>query len=182
MPDPYDDYLLTLREAADLYRTDADAGGSAAVAATIEFLRMPTVEDRLRTPLLHVLGQLEDKRHGRAGNTKSGMDTVNMAAMAAVVTLATCTKMTVKEGAKLVADHIGLAHNPDVVKRLIQYRKNLLDKRGSRDAQRIYQSMVRQVKARPGRTPHDVLRLGLELLRDKMPGASASKVKYRGID
>ena len=136
--DPFAVYLAALRKAADLYATDPDGGGSAAITATLNYLRQPNVEDRLRTPLLHVLGQIEDSRHGRAGNAKSGMDSVNMAAMAAVVTLATRTKMTVPESAKLVADHIGLTNDLEAVRRLIQYRKNLLAERGSRDARRVY--------------------------------------------
>jgi hypothetical protein len=177
MPEPFDVYRTALHAAADLYATDVVGGQSAAVSATINFLLASNVESRLRTPLLHVLGRLQD----RVGNTKLDIDSANMAAMAAVVTLAKRTRMTVQQGAELVAAHIGLARHPEIVKRLIQYRKNLLGKRGSRDAERMYELILSEA-AKTKLPPQDALNKGLELLHDRMAGASLSKVRYRALD
>jgi hypothetical protein len=178
-PEPFDYYLRDLQAAADLYATDVVGAQRDAISATIKFLLASNVESRLRTPLLHVFGQLQ----GHVGNTKLDIDSANLAAMAAVITLAKGTGMTVKQGAELVAAHIGLEHNPEIVKRLVQYRRNLLDKtRGSRDAERMYEIILSEVKARPELAPQDALNKGLELLSDRMAGASLSKVNYRALD
>jgi hypothetical protein len=86
MPEPFDDYLTALDAAADLYVADIEKSKVASVFATVSFLRASNIDSHMRTPLLAVLAQLEDR--GRAGNTKAGMDSVNLAAMAAVITLA----------------------------------------------------------------------------------------------
>lgn len=180
MPEPFDDYLMALDAAADLYSTDIVKGKAASVFATVSFLRASNVDSHMRTPMLAVLAQLEDQ--GLKGNTKPSMDAVNMAAIAAVITLAKGTGKTIKQGAELVADHIGIgAHKTEDVKRLIQYRKNLMDKRGTRDAEKIYTLVLREAN-KSKLPPQDALNEGLEFLRDKMVTASATKVRYRRVD
>jgi hypothetical protein len=180
MPEPFDDYLSALDAAADLYLTDIEKSKVASVSATVSFLRASKVDSRLRTPLLAVLAQLEDR--GRAGNTKPSMDAVNMAAIAAVITLAMRTGKTTKQGAELVADHIGIgAHKTENVKRLIQYRKNLMDKRGTRDAENLYKLVLGEA-SKSRLPPQAALGKGLEFLNDKMVTASATKVRYRRVD
>jgi hypothetical protein len=82
MPEPIDDYLMALDAAAELYSTDIAKSEVASVSATISLLRALNAENRMRTLVLAVQTQ------GRVGNTKPSMDAANMAATAAVITLA----------------------------------------------------------------------------------------------
>jgi hypothetical protein len=86
MPEPIDDYLMALDAAAELYSTDIAKSEVASVSATISLLRALNAENRMRTLVLAVQTQLDDQ--GRVGNTKPSMDAANMAATAAVITLA----------------------------------------------------------------------------------------------
>jgi hypothetical protein len=168
MPEPYDDYLVSLRDAADLYATDEVQGQSAALAATLTFLGAMNVELRLTTPLQAVWGHLaETERTSNAA--KPVMDSLNMAAMAAVITLAMRAGHKLQDAAKLVAKETGIGeHYPQSVRQLLQFRKNLMDKRESPAAQRQYDLMT----SKSDRSPQEVLQRGLEFLRSKMTGTS----------
>jgi hypothetical protein len=190
MPEPFDDYLQALQAAADLYATDNIASRIAAVSATISFLRAADDDRSLITPLMDVLGRLEDEREylrrmddadedGRRrgiGNTKPVMLSVNDAAMSAVITLAIRTGKTSKQAAVMVAEHIGLgAHDPRAVQRLVQSRKNLMDKKASPAALRIYDLMITgAAKARTdGMSPDEALSKALDFLREKITAQSS---------
>src|SRR5712675_1133386 len=101
-PEPFDDYLLALRAAADLYPTDNIASRAAAVDATITFLQASGVDRAMIQPLMAVLGSLADEsehlrriedadadgnRRG-SGRTKPVMMSLNDATASAVITLA----------------------------------------------------------------------------------------------
>jgi hypothetical protein len=175
MPEPLDDYLHALRSAADVYPTDVIGSRIAAVSATISFLRASNVDSRLITPLLAVLGHLEDRRHSRTGNFKPVMDSVNMAAMAAVITLARRAGQPLTAAAEMVAKNTGIgAHYPQSVRQLLQFRKNLMDKRESREARRMYEVVIIEA-GKAGLSPQDALVKGLEFLRDKMVATSTFK-------
>src|SRR4051812_15612973 len=88
MPEPLDGYLHDLRSAAELYRADGVSSRIAAVSATISYLRTLNVDPPLYTPLLDMLGQLEDEQRGRTGHTTGTIDAATMGAVAAVITLA----------------------------------------------------------------------------------------------
>jgi hypothetical protein len=168
MPEPFDDYLQALRSAADLYQADRPASRIAQVSATISFLRAMNVDPALYTPLLNVLGQLEDEQQGRTGHSTATLDAANMGAAAAVITLAMRAGKTREQAAKLVAGSIGLdAHKPAEVKRLLQYRKNLMDRGSPATAAHVYGMVIQQAR-KSGVSPQDALQLGLDLLRGKV--------------
>jgi hypothetical protein len=168
--EPFDDYLSALQAAADIYPTNVVGSRIAAVSATISFLRASNVDAHLRTPLLAVLGHLEDR--DRIGNTKPVMDAVNMAAIAAVITLAMRAGIKMSAAAEMVTKHIGIgAHYPQSIRQLLQFRKNVMDNRESREAQRMYELVIVEA-GKASVSPQDALNKGLEFLRDKMAGTS----------
>jgi|1185.fasta_scaffold134696_1 hypothetical protein len=170
MPDPFEDFLQELLSAAELYRADVVRSRIAAVAATISYLRAMDVEPALYTPLLDVLGHLDDEREGRTGNLNPVVQNANMAVAAAVITLAMRAGNTREEAAKVVASQMGIStHDPKAVQRLQQFRKNLMDKRASAAARDIY-SLVLVEATKAGVSPEDALRAGMEFLREKLTG------------
>jgi hypothetical protein len=191
-PDPLDDFLAALREAANLYATDNVASRIAAVSATISFLRATTDDnDRsLTTPLMDVLGRLEDEakhllcmadadedgnRSGR-GNTKSIKTSLDDASVSAVITLARRAGKTLPVAATMVAEHLGLgAHDSLAVKQLLQSRKNLMSRRAAPEALAIYDLMIAKAAeaGHAGMSPNEALSLALEYLRARFTAQSS---------
>src|SRR4051795_9149016 len=126
MSETFDDFLQELLSAAELYPTDVVGSRIAAVSATISYLRAKDVEPALYTPLLDVLGHLEDERDGRTGKYPA-IQNANLAVAAAVITLAMRAGNTREEAAQLVASYMGISTNDSkAVQRLQQFRKKPL--------------------------------------------------------
>lgn len=169
MSETFDDFLQELLSAAELYPTDVVGSRIAAVSATISYLRAKDVEPALYTPLLDVLGHLDDEREGRTGNYPA-IQNANLAVAAAVITLAMRAGNTREEAAQMVASHMGISTNDTkALQRLQQFRKNLMDKRASAAARDIY-SLVLVEATKAGVSPEDALRAGMEFLREKLTG------------
>jgi len=168
MPEPFDDFLQELLSASELYRTDVVASRIAAVSASISYLRAMDVEPTLYTPLLDVLGHLDDEREGRTGNYPA-IQNANLAVAAAVITLAMRAGNTREEAAQMVASHMGISTNDTkALQRLQQFRKNLYGQaRASVTAREIYRLVLMDAR-QAGVSPEDALRAGLEVLRNKM--------------
>ena len=168
MPEPFDDYLNALRAAADSYRTDSAGSRYAAVSATVSFLNASNVDRSLTTPLMNLLGHLEDEHFQRAGNSNPAMINATLATAAAVITLARRTGLKLKPASELVAKHIG-ADGRDAqaeAKRLLQFRKNLMDDKASPDSIAVYYAMILRADE-SGMPVQDALALALAFLREK---------------
>jgi hypothetical protein len=192
MPDPLDDYLVALRDAANLYATDNVASRIAAVSATIAFLRATTDDnDRsLTTPLMDVYSRLADEserlrrkdetdKNGNQrgmGNAEPIKTSLDNATASAVITLAMRTGKTSGVAATLVAEQLGFAaHDAQAVKKLVRSRKNLMSRRAPKAAWAHYGLMIAKTAeaGKAGMLPNEALSLALEYLRAKVTAQSS---------
>ncbi|MFC7699635.1 hypothetical protein ACFQX9_23405 [Bradyrhizobium sp. GCM10028915] len=164
MEDAYGHYLSALEAASEIYKADRARGRIAAVKVAVQYLREMKADLTLVAPFYDVIGQLEDERIGRTGNSE--FQSANMAMASIAVTFANKAGRNLKQSGAYVAKATGMD-----AKQLLQHRKNLMDERAPRDEIELYNRLIDAANA-SGKTAAELAEHTLARLREKMTAKS----------